>query len=98
MELPYAGQRDAASQLGRLRGQCRWILDRLRRGPATNRELASYSLKYTGRISDLRAMGCAIDCDEDRATGVATYRLVSEPEHDPVAAGAHAGRRQEQDH
>ena len=36
------------------------MLDRLRYGPATNRDLAEIGLKYTGRISDLRAAGYRI--------------------------------------
>jgi len=39
----------------RLTGQNERILARLREGPATNVELAAVSLKYTGRISDIRA-------------------------------------------
>ena len=41
----------------RLTGQNLAILERLQRGPATNRELAQISLKYTSRVSDLRAAG-----------------------------------------
>jgi hypothetical protein len=60
----------------RLQSQCGKILERLRRGPATNAELAEISLKYTGRISDLRQSGHNIVVSErDRATGVTTYRL-----------------------
>ena len=33
------------------------ILARLYRGPATSRELSAISLKYTGRVSDLRKLG-----------------------------------------
>lgn len=41
----------------RLGGQNAAILERLRKGPASNAELAALSLKYTARISDLRAAG-----------------------------------------
>lgn len=65
----------------RLRGQCLAILERLRQGPATNRELAAISLKYTGRISDLRRAGYAIPApEEDRVSGHAVYRLLDRGE------------------
>ena len=41
----------------RLTGQNAAILVRLQRGPATNRELAGISLRYTSRVSDLRVGG-----------------------------------------
>lgn len=41
----------------RLSRQCRLILARLERGPASNQEMAEIALKYTGRISDLRKSG-----------------------------------------
>ena len=44
----------------RLRGQNAAILERLKRGPATNTELAGLSLKYTSRISDIRKAGYQI--------------------------------------
>lgn len=46
----------------RLNNQCQRILDRLRAGPATNDDLSALSLKYTGRISDLRKAGHVIRC------------------------------------
>lgn len=39
----------------RLRGQNKTIFKMLCSGPKTNRELAEVSLKYTSRISDIRA-------------------------------------------
>jgi len=45
----------------RLSGQCQRILELLRRGPCTNVELAEVSLKYSGRISDLRKRGYRIE-------------------------------------
>jgi hypothetical protein len=41
----------------RLTGQNLAILERLRRGPATNDELIRISRKYTSRTSDLRKAG-----------------------------------------
>lgn len=62
----------------RLSHQCERILDRLRQGPATNRELAVLALKYTGRISDLKAAGYRIECfEQDKLTGLTKYRLVA---------------------
>ena len=62
----------------RLSGQNLAVLERLRRGPATNRELSEIALKYTSRISDLRAVGFRIACFEEREAGLATYRLEHE--------------------
>lgn len=60
----------------RVSRQCRAILDRLRRGPATNAELAGLSLKYTSRLSDLRANGFVIKCTPvDIKAGVFRYEL-----------------------
>jgi hypothetical protein len=49
----------------RLNRQCQAILDRLREGPATSYEMAGLALKYTSRISDLRANGFAINSKRD---------------------------------
>jgi hypothetical protein len=46
----------------RLSGQNATILHLLRQGSCTNVELARVSLKYTSRISDLRAAGHRIVC------------------------------------
>lgn len=51
----------------RLMGQNAAILARLQQGPATTSELATIALKYTGRLSDLRAAGYVIKCH--RGTG-----------------------------
>lgn len=60
----------------RLSAQNQAVLDRLTHGPATNCELAAISLKYTGRISDLRAAGYAIGIVEsDRKSGRVVYAL-----------------------
>lgn len=68
----------AAVDRERLTGQNAVILDRLRRGPATNAELAAISLKYTSRISDLRAAGIGVECVRGES-GVNTYRLEVKP-------------------
>ncbi len=58
----------------RLRGQSEQILRRLREGPATNRELAAIAMKYTSRLSDIRAAGYVVECQ--RLTGgLAEYTL-----------------------
>jgi hypothetical protein len=62
----------------RLTGQNQSILERLQRGPATNRELAALSLKYTSRVSDLRAAGYnVVAVARDRATGITMYELIT---------------------
>jgi hypothetical protein len=58
----------------RLSGQNAAILERLKQGPATNVELAGISLKYTSRISDLRAAGYRVTCRRGN-DGVNTYAL-----------------------
>ena len=53
--------------------------NRLQQGPATNVELAALALKYTSRLSDLRAAGYTITVTaRDYATGRTVYRLVKE--------------------
>jgi hypothetical protein len=64
------------SEAPRLSKQCAAILERLRLGPASNGELASIALKYTGRISDLRAAGFSIKVTEhNRHSGYVVYAL-----------------------
>jgi len=58
----------------RLSGQNKLILDALADGPKTNKQLAFFSLKYTSRISDLRAAGYVIDCERLQG-GLTLYRL-----------------------
>ena len=55
-------------------GQNAIILRLLERGPQTNVALADVSLKYTSRISDLRAAGYRIVCQRV-GHGVTEYRL-----------------------
>ena len=71
---------DVAEQK-RLSHQSARILARLEAGPATNRELAEIALKYTSRLSDLRAylkpLGRSVEVIErDYATGRTVYGLV----------------------
>lgn len=65
----------AAEDVKRLSGQNAVILLRLRQGPASNVELADLSLKYTSRISDLRAAGYRITCHRGAINGLNTYLL-----------------------
>jgi hypothetical protein len=58
----------------RLTGQNAAILQALRIGAMTNVELSRISLKYTGRISDLRAAGYRIVCERGDG-GLNVYRL-----------------------
>lgn len=58
---------------GRLSRQCDLILTRLRRGPACSLELAAIAIKYSGRISDLRARGYTIEASHE--DGVWFYTL-----------------------
>lgn len=59
----------------RLVGQNAKILAMLQEGPKTNRQLAEISLKYTSRISDLRAAGYTI-ANERLDEGLTLYKLV----------------------
>jgi hypothetical protein len=63
------------AESARLCGQANAILARLRMGSATNVELSELSLKYTGRVSDLRKRGHKIECVKDYQTGLSTYTL-----------------------
>jgi hypothetical protein len=73
-----------AGDRARFARQCDAILDRLQSGPASNIELAKLSLKYTGRVSDLRKQGYEIKCDR-LPGGKSIYRLVT------VAVGEQMG-------
>jgi len=59
----------------RLDSQCDRMLARLKLGPATNIELAAFSLKYTSRITDLRQLGHNITCSKGQG-GLTVYRLM----------------------
>jgi hypothetical protein len=67
---PHLDERDKP----RLSGQCETILRLLEAGPRTNAELAAVSLKYTSRISDIRAAGYGVTCQRLEG-GVTLYRL-----------------------
>lgn len=54
-----------AVKSGRLSTQCQAILELLRQGPASSSELATISLKYSGRVSDLRKKGHHITATRD---------------------------------
>jgi hypothetical protein len=58
----------------RLTGQNKLVLDALKDGPKTNQQLAFFSLKYTSRISDLRAAGYVVECERLQG-GLTLYRL-----------------------
>lgn len=66
------------SDVVRLSSQSVAILERLRRGPASNRELSGLALKYTSRVSDIRAAGYTVEC-EDRGGGLCFYTLKGKP-------------------
>ena len=63
----------------RLSKQCAWLLDELRkRGTMTNQQMVTEGgiLKYTSRISDLRAAGHkVVIVKRDRKSGLTVYRL-----------------------
>jgi hypothetical protein len=74
--IPPRDPKVTAAEAPRLGRQCRAIVDRLRRGRATNAELAGMALKFTGRISDCRAAGYDIRVvSRDYTTGVVWYAL-----------------------
>lgn len=65
-----------APAVKRLSRQCVAILDRLKQGRATNRELVGIALKYTGRLSEIRQAGYDVRCVEhDQETGLTRYAL-----------------------
>jgi hypothetical protein len=71
----------AVPRLGR---QHAAILERLRRGPATNHQLSQIGLRFGGRIHELRRAGHNIETfDRDHETGVVWYRLNDEPARQP---------------
>jgi hypothetical protein len=57
----------------RLETQTERILTLLKLGPRTNTQLSEIALKYTSRISDLRAQGYSIACDKIGNTGLTVY-------------------------
>jgi len=71
-----------SEDIPRLKGQNALILERLRAGSVTNRELAEISLKYTSRVSDVRKYltayypGQRIECTK-MAGGLTVYMLLT---------------------
>lgn len=74
--------------LARFVGQNRAILERLSRGPCTNRELSGIALKYTGRILELRQAGVDIRC-ERRPGGLCWYSLAVSTQKPPRVVDEH---------
>lgn len=69
-------------EVPRLSNQNEKILAELRKGPVTNHELSTLGiLKYTSRISDLRAAGFDVRIkSRDRKTGLVVYELAPSPQ------------------
>lgn len=78
MSLSPADPNVHAEDVPRLSQQCHDILAMLRKGPATSHQLAMVALKYTSRISDLRAAGYDVRCR--RAGNQSIYTLAGEPD------------------
>jgi hypothetical protein len=73
--IPVNGSVDPR-EVKRLGEQCEALLARLRSGPASNRELSAIALKYTSRISDLRAAGYQVEAvSRNYETGETIYEL-----------------------
>lgn len=62
----------------RLSRQCQDILEILRKGPATNKDLAAVGFRYGARIHDLKAAGYTIAITHG-VGGLNTYTLTGEP-------------------
>ena len=63
----------------RLSAQSAAILSLLRERPRSNAELSRVALKYTSRISDIRAAGYRVEAfNQNHVTGEAWYRLVED--------------------
>lgn len=66
----------ARAAIPRVSRQALQVLELLRRGPATNRELLSVAIRYGSRIHDLRKAGYRIEIvAKDDASGLTTYQL-----------------------
>ena len=64
----------------RLTRQCIGVLERLRCGPATNKELVQIATRFGARLLDLRRAGYDIQITaRNRETGLTVYALVREP-------------------
>lgn len=67
-----------AAEKARFKGHCGKILQLLKKGKATNRDLAGISLRYSARIHELRQAGHNIALvSKDNKTGLSTYELRS---------------------
>jgi hypothetical protein len=81
MILPKDTHVTSPAEIRRLTGQNLEILTRLQQGSATARQLSAIALKYTSRISDVRAhlkaVGQDIVCQEQG--GVSVYVIVDLP-------------------
>lgn len=66
-----------AQERVRLAGNCQAIIERLRRGPATNGELSQVGgLRFGGRLFELRKAGHDIRIvDRDHDSGKVVYQL-----------------------
>jgi hypothetical protein len=74
--IPPCDPNAAPGAAVRLSRQSEAILDRLRKGRASNRELAALALKYTSRMSDIRAAGHDVRVvEQDHGSGLAVYAL-----------------------
>ena len=65
-----------AAERKRLSRQCEAILERLKRGTASNSELAAMALNFRARISEIRQAGYSIEVVErNHDTGLNFYAL-----------------------
>ena len=67
-------QREQAQDRARQNSSKSHILSRLKRGPATSRELVEYSINATARVSELRQDGWNIDATR-QPNGLFLYEL-----------------------
>ena len=73
---PHVAPREKKIRLSR---QCKEILDRLRQGPATQRELMMIASQYNARIFALRGEGYNIPSPEqNHKTGISIYHIEEE--------------------
>jgi hypothetical protein len=74
--IPPRDPRVAPAAVARLSAQSAAVLERLRRGPATNTELAAITHRFGARLYDCRKAGYDIRITaNDHATGLVTYAL-----------------------
>lgn len=63
----------------RLSPQAARVLDRLAKGPATNRELSQIALSYRRRIADIRQNDIEVEIIRKEKNGINTYALKRMP-------------------